>query len=63
MKQMKCLDCDKTFQAETSDEMLQTMMPHYMSDHKEMMEKGGSDEEKKAWFARFHKEWEKAEEK
>jgi len=62
MKEMKCLDCEKTFKAETSDEMLKILMPHYMSEHAEIM-KGNTDESKKAWMERFGKEWEEAEEK
>ena len=61
MKELKCLDCEKTFKAETSNEMIQTMMPHYVSDHAEMM-KSGTEEDKKLWFEKFNKEWEEAEE-
>jgi len=61
MKKMKCLDCDKTFEAETPEEMMKTMMPHYMEDHKDIMEKG-TEETKKVWMKKFHEEWEKAEE-
>lgn len=58
MKQMKCLDCEKTFKAETPDEMMKTMMPHYMEDHKEIMEKG-TEESKAEWMKKFNEEWEK----
>ena len=61
MKEMKCLDCAETFKAETSAEMMQTMMPHYIDAHKEMMEEQ-SDETKEEWMKRFNEEWEKAEE-
>lgn len=61
MKQMKCLDCDETFKAETPEEMIQTMMPHYMSDHEDMM-KRQNEETKEEWMKRFNKEWEEAEE-
>ena len=43
---MKCLDCEKTFKAETSDEMLKIMHPHYMSDHKDITEKGTEEDKK-----------------
>lgn len=58
---MKCLDCDEKFRAESSDEMLQKMMPHYMEKHSEMM-KNGSEESKKEWFERFALDWDNAEE-
>ena len=49
MKEMKCLDCEKTFKANSSEEMMNEMMPHYMEDHAEMM-KSGTEEDKKIWF-------------
>jgi len=61
MKEMKCLDCNKTFMAENPGKMMETMMPHYMSDHKEIME-GKSTETREQWMARFSKEWKKAKE-
>jgi len=61
MKEMKCLDCDETFKAESSEEMMKAMMPHYMSDHKELMAKG-TEEDKKVWMGKFNKNWEEAEE-
>jgi len=62
MKEMKCPDCEKTFEAETSDEMMKAMMPHYMSDHKEIME-AGTEESKEAWMKKFHEDWKEAKEK
>ena len=62
MKEMKCLDCDEKFSAETPDAMMQAMMPHYMEKHKEMME-GQNDETKEDWMKRFHELWEAAPEK
>ena len=61
MKEMKCLDCEKTFKAETSEEMMKTMMTHYMSDHKDIMEQG-TEETKKVWMEKFNKDWEEAKE-
>ena len=61
MKEMKCLDCDNTFKANSSDEMMKVMMPHYMSDHKDIME-SGTEEKKKVWMEKFHKDWEEAKE-
>lgn len=58
---MKCLDCEKKFKAKSSEEMMQTMMPHYPEDHAEIMAQG-SEESQKVWFARFNKEWEGASE-
>ena len=61
MKEMKCLDCEKTFTSNSPDEMMKTMMPHYMSDHKEIM-KEGTEESKKVWMEKFHKNWEASKE-
>lgn len=61
MKKMTCLDCDKEFVADTSENMMNTMHPHYMEDHKDMMEEG-TEEKKKLWMEAFHKKWEEAEE-
>ena len=61
MKKMKCLDCEKTFKANSSDEMMKVMMPHYMSDHKEIMAKG-TKETKKVWMEKFHEDWKEAKE-
>ena len=61
MKEMKCLDCEKKFKAESSDGMMQAMMPHYKEDHAEMMA-SGTEESRKEWFERFGQEWEGASE-
>tara|TARA_Y100000310_G_scaffold297004_1_gene329696 strand:+ start:970 stop:1143 length:174 start_codon:yes stop_codon:yes gene_type:complete len=53
---MKCLDCEETFKAETPEEMMKAMMPHYMEKHKEIME-AGTEESKKEWMEKFHKIW------
>jgi hypothetical protein len=60
MKKMKCLDCEDTFEAESEDEMMQKMHPHYMEKHKDIME-AGTEEKKEVWMKKFHEEWEKAE--
>ena len=57
MKKFKCYDCEEVFEAETAEEMMKTMMPHYMEKHKEIMEKG-TEESKKVWMEKFHKDWE-----
>jgi len=62
MKEMKCPDCDEKFEAESAEEMMNAMMPHYKEKHAEMMEKG-TEEDKKKWMEKFHKDWEEAEEK
>ena len=61
MKEIKCLDCEKTFTGETSKEILDQMHPHYMSDHQDVM-KNGNEEDQKVWFEKFNKNWEEAEE-
>lgn len=62
MKKFKCYDCGEIFEAETSKEMLDTLYPHYMKEHKEIIT-GANEEEKKAWMEKFNKDWNKAEEK
>jgi guanylate kinase len=61
MKEMKCLDCDEMFKAETPEEMMMTMMPHYMEKHADMM-KEQNEETKEEWMKRFNKAWEESEE-
>lgn len=62
MKSITCYDCDTAFEAETSQEVLEKMYPHYLAEHKDVME-SGTEEKKKAWMEQFHKDWEAAEEK
>jgi len=62
MKELKCLDCDETFEAETPQEMMQTMMPHYMEKHADIMA-NGTEEIKKVWMKQFYSNWEEAKEK
>ena len=62
MKTLKCYDCEGEFEAETREEILNILYDHYMKDHKEIIT-GASEEEKKAWMARFEKDWLAAEEK
>ena len=40
---------------------MQAMMPHYMADHKDVME-AGNEEKKKVWFQEFEQRWEAASE-
>ena len=56
MKQFKCYDCDRVFEAETREDILKQLYDHYMKDHKEIIT-GASEEEKKAWMERFEKDW------
>jgi len=62
MRKIKCLDCDHQFEigADTQEEAMKEMMPHYMEVHKEMME-NGTEESKKEWMTRFHEAWVHAE--
>jgi len=69
MKQMKCPECEATFQAETAQEMMMgDMMTHYKEEHAEMMAAMGekSEEEqaaaKKEWMDTFTADFEAAEE-
>lgn len=50
MKKLKCDLCDHEESAETFEEWMKALMPHYMQMHAEVMKgkEGLSDEEKKA---------------
>ena len=57
MKKIKCYDCEEIFEADTSEEVLEKMYPHYMQEHREIIE-GASEEEKTAWMKKFNADWE-----
>lgn len=59
MKKIKCYECSKEFQAETREEMLKTLYEHYMKNHNAVIT-GASEEDKKAWMAKFEKDWSEA---
>lgn len=61
MKTITCLDCQEQFQGETKEEIMNAMMPHYMSEHKDVME-AGNEEKKKEWFAEFERRFNEASE-
>ncbi|MEZ4200008.1 MAG: DUF1059 domain-containing protein [Candidatus Paceibacterota bacterium] len=61
MKTITCLDCEQQFSGETKESIMQAMMPHYMADHKDVME-AGNEEKKKVWFQEFGQRWEAASE-
>ncbi len=61
MKKFTCYDCTEVFESETSKEMLDKLYLHYMDKHVEIIT-GVSEEEKKAWMAKFNKDWDEAEE-
>ena len=56
MKTITCIDCDQQFSGETPDAVMTAMLPHYMSDHKDIMQTNTPDS-KKEWFAEFNKRW------
>lgn len=60
MKRIKCLDCDEMFEVEAENTAMQTMTPHYIQAHQEMMQ-GQTEETKEDWMKRLHEEWESAE--
>ena len=63
MKKFKCYDCDETFESKTSEEMLKLLMPHYMSEHTEIInEEDPTGEKKEAWMKKFNEDWEAVEE-
>ena len=56
MKKIKCYDCDESFEAETKEDILNSLYKHYMEKHQEIITKA-SGEEKKAWMEKFEKDW------
>ncbi len=56
MKTLKCYDCDESFEAETSTEMLNHFYGHYMKEHEDII-KGGSEEDKSNWMKKFNSDW------
>lgn len=59
MKTMKCYDCEQTFQAPTSEAMLNHFYTHYMSEHHAIIT-GVDETEKKRWMQQFNADWESA---
>jgi len=60
MKKIKCYDCETTFSADTSEQVLNQMHQHYMEMHKDIIS-SANEEQKKVWMEQFHKDWEDAE--
>lgn len=52
MKLLSCDLCDEAFAAETFEDWMQLMMPHYMAKHTSFMEasKDKPKEEQQAWM-------------
>jgi len=52
MKTLSCDLCDEAFAAETFEDWMQLMMPHYMSAHADFMEanKDKPKEEQQRWM-------------
>lgn len=60
MKTLQCYDCNKTFRAKKSDDMLNLMYKHYMDMHRSIIT-SVNESKKKIWMERFHTDWDKAE--
>lgn len=59
MKTITCIDCEEQFSGHTPEEVQMAMLPHYKSNHTEII--GNANEEaKKVWFAEFNRRWEQA---
>ena len=58
MKHIMCPEegCDYTVEAESMQDAMMKLMPHYKEAHAEMMAKG-TEETKKIWMANFQKQW------
>lgn len=54
----KCIDCDVILEinAESAEEAMREMMPHYMESHKDMMD-GHGTESREDWIKRFTDAW------
>lgn len=64
MKRLSCDLCDEIFEAETFEEWLQLLMPHYMNAHSDFMEasKNKPKEAQMEWMAINRARFEAAEE-
>jgi hypothetical protein len=51
MTTLKCDLCDHTAQAETFEEWMKALMPHYMKDHADVMnDSSKTEEDKEKWM-------------
>ena len=61
MKTITCLDCEQQFSGDTPEEVMEAMMPHYLTDHADIMD-AGTEELRDGWFVEFNRRWDAAEE-
>ena len=61
MKTITCIDCAEQFSGETVENIMEAMMPHYMNDHKDIMD-AGTEEQRDGWFAELNRRFDAAEE-
>ena len=58
MKSITCPEtaCDHAVDAESMQDAMMKLMPHYKESHAEMMEQG-TEEDKKVWMENFQTQW------
>ena len=59
MKTITCLDCDHKFSGNTAEEVMEAMMPHYLKDHKDVLD-ADTQEQRDGWFSEFNRRFDTA---
>jgi predicted small metal-binding protein len=59
MKTITCIDCNQTFSGETAEEIMEDMMMHYLSDHKDLLDVT-TEELPDGWFVEFNQRFDLA---
>lgn len=59
MKTITCIDCLEQFSGETAEAIMEAMMPHYMADHKDIMD-AGTEEQRDGWFTELNRRFDSA---
>ncbi len=59
MKTITCLDCEEQFSGNLPEEVMESMMIHYMEDHHDLLDPE-AEEPRDGWFVEFNERWDTA---
>ena len=59
MKTITCLDCDQRFSGETAEHVMEAMMPHYMTQHPDLMNES-AEGLRDGWFVELNERFDTA---
>jgi len=59
MKTITCLDCDQQFTGTVPEEVMESMMMHYMANHHDLLDPE-VEEPRDGWFIEFNERWDAA---